>query len=77
MVVNVVALVLAMVDVGKNVYGGSNVMTGEFQIWLSSLLSFGSLSESSDGAFSGSSNGGKSSFTGDGSLASLRTSSRS
>ena len=76
-VVNVVALVLAMVDVGRKVYGGGEVTTGEFLIWLSSLSSFDSLSELSDGAFSGSSNGGKSSSSGDGSLASLRTSSKS
>ena len=75
-VVNVVALVLAMV-VGSSVYGGGDVMIGEFLIWWSSLLSFSSLSESSDGAFSGSSNGGKSSSTSEGSLVSLRTSSRS
>ena len=49
---------------------------GEFLMWLSSLSLSGSLSDSSDKAFSGSSNGGKSSSTGDGSLASLRTSSR-
>ena len=76
-VVNVVALVLAMVDVGSSVYGGGDVMIGEFLIWSSSLSSFDSLSELSDGAFSGSSNGGKSLSTGDGSLVSLRTSSRS
>ena len=77
MVVSVVALVLAIVGVGNNVYGGGDVTIGEFLIWLSSLSSFDSLSELSDGAFSGSSNGGKSSSTGDGSLVSLRTSSRS
>ena len=76
-VVSVVALVLAIVGVGNNVYGGGDVTTGEFLIWLSSLSSSVSLSELSDGAFSGSSNGGKSSSTGDGSLASLRTSSKS
>ena len=76
-VVSVVALVLAMVGVGNNVYGGGDVMIGEFLIWLSSLSSSGSSSELSDGAFSGSSKGGKSSSTGDGSLVSLRTSSRS
>ena len=77
-VVNVVALVLAMAVVGKKVYGGGAVTTGEFLIWsLSSLLSLDSLSEWSDGTFSGSSNGGKSSSTGDGSLVSLRTSSKS
>ena len=73
-VVNVVALVLAMVGAGNNVYGGGDVTMGEFLIWLSSLVS--SLSDSSNGAFSGSLNGGKSSSTGKGSLASLRTSSR-
>ena len=77
MVVNVVALVLAMVGTGNKVYGGGDVTTGEFLIWLSSLSLFDSLSECSDGASSGSSNGGKSSLTGDGSLVSLRTSSRS
>ena len=76
MVVKIVALVLAMVSVGRNVYGGGDVTMGEFLIWLS-LLSSGSLSDSSDGAFSGFSNGGKSSSTGEGSLVSLRTSSRS
>ena len=76
-VVNVVALVLAMVDTGSAVYGGGAVTTGEFLIWLSSLLSSDLLSELSDGASFGSSNGGKSSSTGDGSLASLRVSSRS
>ena len=75
-VVSVVALVLAIVGVGNNVYGGGDVTTGEFLIWLSSLSSSVSLSELSDGAFSGSSNGGKSSSTGDGSLVSLRTSSK-
>ena len=76
-VVNVVALVLAIAD-GRNVYGGGDVTMGEFLIWLSSLLSSGLLSDSSDGAFSGSLNGGNTSFsTGEGSLASLRTSSRS
>ena len=74
-VVSVVALVLA--TVGSNVYGGGDVTIGEFLIWLSSLSSSGSSSELSDGAFSGSSNGGNSSSTGDGSLASLRTSSKS
>ena len=79
MVINVVALVLAMVDVGRNVYRGGDATMGEYLIWLSSLSSFGSLSKLSDGAFSGSgsSNGGKSSSTGEGSLVSLRTSSRS
>ena len=77
-VVVVVVLVLAMVGVGRNVYGGGDVTMGEFLIWLSSLSLSGSLSESSDGAFSGSSNGGNaSSSTSEGSLASLRTSSRS
>ena len=76
-VVSVVALILAIVGVGNNVYGGGDVTTGEFLIWLSSLSSSVSLSELSDGAFSGSSNGGKSSSTGDGSLVSLRTSSKS
>ena len=76
MVVRVVALVLAMVSVGRNVYGGGDVTIGEFLIWSFSLLT-SSLSDTSEGAFSGSSNGGKSSSTGDGSLASLRTSSRS
>ena len=75
-VVNVVALVLAMVDMGSSMYGGGDVTMGEFLIWLSSLSSSGSLSESSDRAFSGSLNDGKSSSTGEGSLASLRTSSR-
>ena len=75
-VVKVVALVLAMVCTGRNVYGGGDVTIGEFLIWLSSLSS-GLLSDSSDGTLSGSSNGGKSSSTGEGSLASLRTSSRS
>ena len=74
-VVNVVALVLAMV--GNSVYGGGDVTTGEFLIWSSSLSLSDSLSELSDRAFSGSSNGGKFSFTGDGSLVSWRTSSRS
>ena len=77
-VVNVVALVLAIVGAGRNVYGGGDATTGEFLIWLSLLSSSGSLSELSDGTFSGSSNGGKSSSsTGKGSLVSLRTSSRS
>ena len=75
MVVSVIALVLAIV--GNNVYGGGAVTMGEFLIWSSSLSSSVSSSELFDGAFSGSSNGGKSSSTGDGSLASLRTSSRS
>ena len=75
-VVNVVALVLAIVDVGRYVYGGGAVATGEFLIWLS-LLSSDSSADSSDGSFSGSSKGGKSSLTGGGSLVSLRTSSRS
>ena len=48
----------------------------EFLIWLSSSFSKSS-SESSDGAFSGSSKGGKSSFTGKGPLASWRTSAKS
>ena len=77
MVVNVVALVLAMTGAGSRVYGGGDVTIGEFLIWLSSLSSSDSLSELFDGAFSGSSNGGKSSSTGDGSLVSLRTSSKS
>ena len=77
MVVNVVALVLAMTDAGNRVYGGGDVTIGEFLIWLSLLSSSDSLSELFDGAFSGSSNGKKSSSTGDGSLVSLRTSSRS
>ena len=72
MVVCVVVLVLAMVDAGKNVYRGGDVTMGEFLIWLSSLSSRSSL-ELSDGAFSGSSNGGKSSSTGKGSLISWRT----
>ena len=78
-VVSVVALVLAMVDAGRNVYGGGAVTTGEFLIWLSSssLSLSDSLADTSDGAFSGSSKGGNSSSTGDGSLVSLRTSSRS
>ena len=76
-VVSVVALVLAMVGTGRKVYGGGDVTTGEFLIWLSSLSSSDSLSEWFDEAFSGSSNGGNSSSTGDGSLASLRTSSKS
>ena len=75
-VVEVVVLMLAIV--GKNVYGGGDVTMGEFLIWRSLLSSSGSSSELSDGAFSGSSNGGKSSSsTGEGSLVSLRTSSRS
>ena len=74
-VVNVVALVLAMVN--SAAYGGGAVTTGEFLIWLSSLLLSDSLSELSDRTSFGSSNGGKSSSTGDGSLASLRVSSRS
>ena len=77
MVVSVVALVLAMTVVGNMVYGGGDAMIGEFLIWSFSLSSSDSLSEWSDGAFSGSSNGGKSSSTGDGSLVSLRTSSKS
>ena len=78
MVVSVVALVLAIVDTGRIVYGGGAVATGEFLIWLSSSLSSSdSLADSSNGTFSGSSKGGKSSSTGDGSLVSLRTSSRS
>ena len=76
-VVSVVALVLAMVDAGRNVYGGGAVATGEFLIWLSSSSLSDSLVDTSDGAFSGSSKGGNSSSTGDGSLVSLRTSSRS
>ena len=48
-VVNVVALVLAIV--GSSVYGGGDVTMGEFLIWLSLLLSSGSSSELSDGAF--------------------------
>ena len=73
----VAVLELAMVDVGRNVYGGGKVTIGEFRIWLSSLSS-GSLSDLSDGVFLGSLNGGKSSSsTGEGSLVSLRTSSRS
>ena len=76
-VVSVVALVLAMVCIGSSVYGGGDVTIGEFLIWSSSLSLSDSLSELSDGAFSGSSNGGKSSSTGDGSFASLRTSSKS
>ena len=75
--VSVVALVLAMVGAGNKVYGGGADTTGEFLIWLSLLLSSDSSSELSDGGFSGSSNGGNSSSTGDGSFASLRTSSRS
>ena len=75
-VVSVVALVLAMVT-GSSVYGGGDVTIGEFLICLSSLLSSDSLSELSVGAFSGSLNGGKSSSTGNGSFASLRTSSKS
>ena len=69
-VVNVVALVLAMVGVGSSVYGGGDVTIGELLICLSSLPSSDSLSELSDRASSGSSNGGKSSSTGDSSLAS-------
>ena len=76
-VVNVVALVLAMTGTGNRVYGGGDVTIGEFLIWSPSLSSSDSLSELFDGAFSGSSNGGKSSSTGDGSLVSLRTSSKS
>ena len=77
-VVSVVALVLAMVNVGRNVYGGGDVTMGELLILLPSLSLSDSSSELSDGAFSGSSNGGKaSSSTGKGSLVSLRTSSKS
>ena len=77
-VVSIVALVLAMVDAGRIVYRGGAVVTGEFLIWLfPSLSSFDSLADSSDGTFSGSSKGGKFSSTGDGSLVSLRTSSKS
>ena len=76
-VVNVVALVLAMTDVSNRVYGGGDVTTGEFLIWLSSLSLSTSSSELSDGFSSGSSNGGKSSSTGEDPLVSLRTSSKS
>ena len=75
MVISVVALVLAMIGVGNTVYGGGDVTMGEFLICLSSLSSLLS-SESSDGAFSGCLKGRKSSSTGEGSLASLRTSAR-
>ena len=67
---------LAMVGAGRNVYGGGDVTMGEFLIWMFSSL-FGSLSESSDGAFSGSSKGGKFSLMGNGSLISWRTSAKS
>ena len=69
---------MAMVDAGRYVYGGGAVATGEFLIRLSSsLLLLDSSSDMFEEAFSGSSKGGNSSFTGDGSLVSWRTSSKS
>ena len=76
MVVSVVALVPAIVGTGSNVYRGGDVTMGEFLICLSSLSSLSSL-KSSDGVFSGCSKGGKSLLTGEGPLASLRTSAKS
>ena len=66
---------LAIVTVGCNVYGGGEVTIGECLIWVASLSS-GSLSESSDGYFSGSSKDGKPSSTDKGCLISWRTSAR-